>query len=290
MDLVAHGRAGGQQVEAVLTLEPFAHDLHVEQAEEAAAEAESESVRGLGAPGQGGVVEAHLVERVAQVAVAVGLDREQATEDHRLDVAVSLERLRCRVAQFGERVADLQLGDILDAGDHVSDLAEVDLVHRGHDRTEETDVIEFGLGAVLHGEDVAVLLELAVHHAHVGDHAAVLVEFGIEDQRPGRSVGVAGGRRHAFDDRLEHLEHAFAGLRGDLEDLVGVDADQVGDLLRDPFRLGARQVDLVHDRDQLEAVLDRQVGVRHGLRLDALGGIDDQQGAFAGGQAARDLV
>ena len=34
-----------------------------------------------------------LFERVAQVRVVVGVDREQAAEDHRLDVAVARERL-----------------------------------------------------------------------------------------------------------------------------------------------------------------------------------------------------
>ena len=50
------------------------------------------------------------------------------------------------------------------------------------------------------------------------------------------------------------------------------------------------QVDLVEHRDELEPGLDRRVGVGDGLRLDALGGVDDQQGALARREAARDLV
>ena len=42
--------------------------------------------------------------------------------------------------------------------------------------------------------------------------------------------------------------------------------------------------------DQLEAGLDRRVGVRDGLRLDALRRVDDEQRALAGGERARDLV
>ena len=41
-DLVAHARGGGDEVEIVLALEAFLDDLHVEQAEEAAAKAEAE--------------------------------------------------------------------------------------------------------------------------------------------------------------------------------------------------------------------------------------------------------
>ena len=72
--------------------------------------------------------------------------------------------------------------------------------------------------------------------------------------------------------------------------VAGIGAEQVGDLAGDPLGLGARQVDLVEDRDQLEARLDRRVGVGDGLRLDSLRGVDDEQRPLAGGEAARDLV
>ena len=71
---------------------------------------------------------------------------------------------------------------------------------------------------------------------------------------------------------------------------VGRLAEQIGDLLGDALGLGAGEVDLVQARDQLEARLDRQVGVGDRLRLDALRGVDDQQRALACGQGARDLV
>ena len=91
--LVLDARHRRQQLEVVLALEPLADDVHVQQAEEAAAEAEAERVGGLGLPAQRGVVEGELLERVAQVRVVVGVDREQAAEDHRLDLAVAGQRL-----------------------------------------------------------------------------------------------------------------------------------------------------------------------------------------------------
>ena len=96
-DLELDRRHRRHQVEVVLALQPLAHDVHVQQAEEAAAEAEAERVGGLRLPGQRGVVERQLLERVAQVRVVVGVDREQAAEDHRLDVAVAGQRLARRV-------------------------------------------------------------------------------------------------------------------------------------------------------------------------------------------------
>src|SRR5262249_33682635 len=54
--------------------------------------------------------------------------------------------------------------------------------------------------------------------------------------------------------------------------------------------IGAGQIDLVQHRDDGVVVLQGEVDVRHGLRLHALRGIDHQDGALAGRQAARDLV
>ena len=50
-----------------------------------------------------------------------------------------------------------------------------------------------------------------------------------------------------------------------------------------------RSILLMH-RDDLEVVVDREVGVGERLRLDALRRVDDQQRALAGGERARDLV
>ena len=70
----------------------------------------------------------------------------------------------------------------------------------------------------------------------------------------------------------------------------GVVADQLGDLRGGAVGVGLRQVDLVDDRDDLEVVLDREVGVRERLRLDPLRRVDDEQRALARLQRARDLV
>ena len=47
---------------------------------------------------------------------------------------------------------------------------------------------------------------------------------------------------------------------------------------------------LLMNRDDFEAVADGEVGVGEGLRLDPLGGVDDQQRAFAGCERARDFI
>ncbi len=124
----------------------------------------------------------------------------------------------------------------------------------------------------------------------VGDHAAVLVELGVEDQRARRCVELALGRGHLRNDRLQQLGHTLAGLGGDADHALRVDADQLGDLPGHALGLRAREVDLVHRGDQLEARVDGQVGVRDGLGLDPLRGVHEQQRPVARGQRARHLV
>ena len=133
-------------------------------------------------------------------------------------------------------------------------------------------------------------LEAAVDDADEGDDAPVLVVGRVEDQRTGRRGGVAARRGNPLDDRVEDVLDALAGLRRDAQHAIRIVADQVGDLRGGAVRVGLRQVDLVHDRDDLEVVLDRQVGVRERLRLDPLRRVDDEQRAFARLQRARHLV
>jgi hypothetical protein len=75
-----------------------------------------------------------------------------------------------------------------------------------------------------------------------------------------------------------------AGLGADQAGLAGVDADDLLDLLAHAIRIRLGQVHLVEYRQDLEPLLDRRVAVGHGLRLDALRRVHDQQRALAGGR------
>jgi hypothetical protein len=66
----------------------------VKQAEEAAAEAETQGLGHFGLELQGGVVEAQLFEGFAQLVVFVGLHRVQAREHLGLDLLEAGQRLR----------------------------------------------------------------------------------------------------------------------------------------------------------------------------------------------------
>ena len=68
-----------------------------------------------------------LAERFAQRLEVVVVDRVQAAEDHRLRLLVAGQRLGRRVEGVGDGVADVDVGEVLDLGHEVADLAGAEL-------------------------------------------------------------------------------------------------------------------------------------------------------------------
>ena len=93
-DVVLDRRRGRDEVEVELALQALLDDLHVQQAQEAAAEAEAERDRGLRLEGDRRVVEVQLLEGVAQQRVVRAVERVDAREDQRLGLLVAGQRRR----------------------------------------------------------------------------------------------------------------------------------------------------------------------------------------------------
>ena len=89
---------------------------------------------------------------------------------------------------------------------------------------------------------------------------------------------------------VEQFGDALARLTRYAQDIAGLAADDVGDLAGVAVGVGGGQVDLVEHRNDVQAAVQRQVQVGQRLRLDALGGVDQQHRAFAGLQRAGHLV
>jgi hypothetical protein len=132
--------------------------------------------------------------------------------------------------------------------------------------------------------------EHAVDDAHVRDDAAVGVVHAVENHRPGRRVRVADRVRHFMHDVVEQLGDTLTGLGADAQNRLGIAADDVSDLGGVLLRLCCRQVDLVEHGDDVQVVLEREVEVGEGLRLDSLCSIDEQDRALARGERAAHLV
>src|SRR6185503_6237748 len=91
--LVNHRGGGGNEVHLVFALKALLHDVEMEQAKKAAAEAEAQRLRRFGLETQRGVVQVQLLQRLAQRAVFARVHRIEAGEDLRLDFLESGQRL-----------------------------------------------------------------------------------------------------------------------------------------------------------------------------------------------------
>ena len=144
--------------------------------------------------------------------------------------------------------------------------------------------------AGLHRHDRVALAQHAVDHAHVRDDAAVLVELGVEDQRPRRRRGVALRRR----DPLRRSPRACPRCpppswpTSAARRRLSPSSSPISPATRSGSAPG-RSI-LFSTGISSRPGVDSEVGVGHRLRLDALRGVHHQQRAFARGQRARDLV
>src|SRR5690606_242317 len=103
-------------------------DLHVEQAQEAAAKAKAQRLRDLGFEHQRGIVKLQLLERIAQLVVFAAFDRIQTGKYLRLDLFEAWQGRRGLLARQGDGVAHLGMLELFDAGDHKTDLAGRELL------------------------------------------------------------------------------------------------------------------------------------------------------------------
>ena len=289
-DLVDHGGRRRDQVEVELAGQALLDDFQVQQAKKPAAETETQGGGGFHLVGEAGVVEAQAAHGGAQVFEVGGVDREDAAEDDRLDFLEARQRGQGLALFLGDGGADRGVGHFLDLGGQESDLAGAqfaDIRGLGFENADLVDLV--GRAGLHHAHDLAGLKH-AVEDANQHHDAQIGVVPRIDQQGFQGRGGVALRRRQAGDDGFQHIVDADAGLGAAKHRVRGVQADDILDLLAHPLGLGCRQVDLVEDRDDLVVVVDGLVDIGQGLGLDALGCIDHQDGAFAGGQAAADFI
>ncbi len=130
-DVVGDGGGGLDDLDVALAFEAFLDDVHVEEAQEAAAEAEAQGLAVDGGEGEGGVVEGEFLDGVAEVfkvrafALFVGGGVEVA-EDHLTRRLVAGEGFLGGVVLEGDGVADADVFQRADRGDDVGGFAGAD--------------------------------------------------------------------------------------------------------------------------------------------------------------------
>jgi len=182
-DAIFDGGCRAEQREVELALEALLNDLHVEQPEEATAEAKAERGRRLRLIDQRGIVELEFLQRLLELLILLGIGREEAGEHHRRDVPVSGQRRRRRPRLVRNRVADARVTHIANIRDQVADLAGGEVVDRGPFRAEDADLVDLERVPRLHHLDAHARPQRSLQHTDIGDDAAVGVKLGVEDQR-----------------------------------------------------------------------------------------------------------
>ena len=280
----------GQQVEPEFTFEAFLDDFHVQKAQEAYAEAESQCVRGFGLPHQSRVVERKFLECFFERFVLIAFDGEEASEYHGLYVAVARKRFGCAICLVGDRVADLDLRNILQARDEIADVADRKIGKCNLGRFAGADFLYEGFCSSCHHVNLVALFNRTVDYANECDDSAVSVEIRIEDEGAQGCVCIADRGRNVVDNGFEKVVHAFAGFCRAQNGIVCWNRQSILDLLAGTVGVGCREIDLVDQGDDFKIRVHCHHGVGNRLRLDTLRSIYDENGAFACRQGTRDLV
>jgi hypothetical protein len=138
--------------------------------------------------------------------------------------------------------------------------------------------------------DFGSFTDKPVHHPDTGNGPAIPVIVGIEYQRTEGRIETATRAWNTCDDRLQQLWYAGPLFGRNGEYLLSFRSNQVHDLLGTSLWLCTGQVDLVENRDDLQAGVHGEKQVAERLRLDALRGVDHQDRTLAGGERSRDLI
>jgi hypothetical protein len=163
-DFVYDSGRARDELQLVFALEALLHDVHVQQAEKTDAESEPQGGRDFGLVMQRGVVQPQLRERVTKAFVVLGVDREDAGEDARLDLFESRQRRFGRPVLEGDGVTDRRTIDLFNTGDnepHVS--RRQALLHDGLG-CETSEAVDLMTAASGKHPDFVACLERAVHH------------------------------------------------------------------------------------------------------------------------------
>src|SRR5690606_24052666 len=208
-------RCRGNQVEIVFALKTLLDDLHVQHAEEADTETETERVGGLRLIEQRRVIERQLAERITKIFIVIGTDREHAGIHLRLDLLETRQRRHLRCFRQRQGVAHRRTMNVLDTRVKPTHFTRFKRLALGALRGKYANAInDVRLPGGLDQELVA-LLQAPFHDAYQRYHAEIIVEPGINDQRLRLAFTITFRRRNAFHQLLKQVFNADTGLGAD---------------------------------------------------------------------------
>ena len=289
-DTVDDARRGGDKVQVPFALQPLGDDVHVQQPQEAAAEAVAQCDGRFRVKREGSVVHAQLLQRIFERRIVRAVRRIHAAVDHRRHLPIAGQGAIRRIHGVGNCVADAGFAHILDGGCDIAYVARFQFVARLITRRERADFHNVEFAARRHHAHPHSRADCALLDADEADCPAVVVVERIENQCLQRRVLVALRRGNVIHNCFQHLIDVQAGFRAHARRVGRIQPDNVLNFLPDFFRLCAGQVNFIDDRDDFEVMVERHIAVRQRLRLNALRRVYHQQRAFARRQCTADFV
>ncbi len=201
-----------------------------------------------------------------------------------------MNRILAGVGLKGQGVSDLDFFRILDPRNDVPDIPCGQIGFGGQIHAQDPNFVCTVFLARGHEFHAVAFLEASVQNAVVCDDAPKGVEDGVEHHGLQWGFRVALGGRHPIDNGLEDGLHAHPCFPACRKNVVHLATDQIHNLLSDHFGVRGVQIHFVQHRHNFQIVLQRQVKVADGLGLDALGGVDDEQGPLAGRDGTRHFI
>ena len=151
---------------------------------------------------------------------------------------------------------------------------------------EYAHFFDFVAAVVAHHPDRLIWFHFSRYHPDVSDNAAINVEDRIEHQRTQCFVLRFFRRRNPVHNRFQNFVDPDSHLRARFDRLLGWNRENFLQLTLHRRHIRVRQIDFVNNRHNRQALFMREMDVRHCLRLYSLRSIDNQERAFARGEAS----
>ena len=182
-NFIHHAGSRDDQIQIKLPFQPLLDDLHVEQAQKAAAEAEAQGFTGFRLKAQGSIVEFQLFQRIPQIRILGAVRRINAAEHHGLRFPVTGQRGVRRIVVQGHGVAHCGIGDVLNGSGNVAHFPGGELLGGDGGFSAHVTQLHHGeAGAGSHHPDGVPYLHLALLNANVDNNSFVGIVIGVENQ------------------------------------------------------------------------------------------------------------
>ncbi len=181
-------------------------------------------------------------------------------------------------------VSDFYFSRRFHVGDDVANVPSLELFSLCHLWSEVTDFLNLVVGGSMKEFDFFALLHFTGDHADIGDDPSIGIIKRVEDRGAKKAVWVFYGRRNELHHSLEDIFDPNPLFGGSRDGVVTRDGEDFFKLSPASIDIGSRKVDLVKDGHNREILFHGEVYISHGLSLDTLRRINDEDGALAGGE------